>query len=598
MTATKPEIEFDIDALREKYRIERERRIRADGSDQYLEVSGTLARYDETDPYADPGFTRAPVTDQVEVVLIGGGFSGLLASARLMEAGIEDFRIIEAAGDFGGTWYWNRYPGAQCDIESYCYLPLLEELNYMPKEKYSYGAEIFEHAQRVGRHYGLYERTLFQTRVREMRWSEADQRWSVTTDRGDAIGARFVVNAVGPASRPKLPGIDGIHDFAGHSFHTSRWDYGYTGGDASGGMTNLRDKKVAIIGTGATAIQCVPRTAEYAEHLYVFQRTPSAVGPRGNKPTDPDWWASLQPGWQQQRRDNFGAIVMGERREIDLVQDGWTDMAAKLRHLPKVESKEELALLLEIADFRKMNEIRDRVDQVVTDPAVGERLKPYYKFLCKRPTFNDEFLPAFNRDNVTLVDVSDAQGVERITPRGVVADGREYPVDCIIYASGFEITTQFKRRIGYEVLGRDGQSLLEEWTTDMRTLHGFMSRGYPNWFYIGLTQNAFSVNMTFMFDEQARHISYIIAETRRRGAASVEPTEQGQDGWVRVIEDVQLVDDYFDTCTPGYYNDEGKGPGRGTGRFGPGIVKFNALLAAWREEGSLDDLELRGTGRA
>ena len=592
MTATKPDLEFDIDELRAKYAHERQRRIREDGSSQYFEVSGKLAKYDETDPYADPDYTRDPVTEEVEVVLIGGGFSGLLASARLMEAGVEDFRIIEAAADFGGTWYWNRYPGAQCDIESYCYLPLLEELNYMPKDKYSYGDEIFEHAQRVGKHYGLYERTHFQTRVRDMRWDDAAQRWIITTDRGDDIRAQFVVNAIGPASRPKLPGIEGIHDFEGHSFHTSRWDYNYTGGDANGGMTKLNDKKVAIIGTGATAIQCVPRTAVDAEHLYVFQRTPSAVGPRGNKKTDPEWWASLQPGWQQERRDNFGGIVMGEQREVDLVQDGWTDMAAKLRQMPKAESKEHLALLLEIADFRKMNEVRDRVDEFVSDPGLAEQLKPYYKFLCKRPTFNDEFLPAFNRDNVTLVDVSDSKGIDRITARGVVANGKEYEVDCIIYASGFEITTEFKRRIGFEVIGRNGQSLLDEWTDNMRTLHGFMTRGYPNWFYIGLTQNAFSVNMTFMFDEQARHISYIIAESKRRGAASVEPTEKGQDDWVSVIEDVQLVDNYFDTCTPGYYNDEGKGPGRGTGRFGPGIVKFNALLGEWRAEGSMKGLEL------
>ncbi|WP_134324175.1 flavin-containing monooxygenase [Cumulibacter soli] len=592
MTSIKDELEFDIEELREKYAVERARRIREDGSAQYLEVSGQHAKYDEEDPYADASYRRDPITEEVEAIIIGGGFSGLLASARLMEAGVEDFRVIEAAADFGGTWYWNRYPGAQCDIESYCYLPLLEELNYMPKEKYSFGDEIYEHAQRVGHHYGLYERTYFQTRVRDMTWNDEQQRWLVTTDRGDDIRARFVINAVGPASRPKLPGIPGIDDFEGHSFHTSRWDYNYTGGDANGGMTKLNDKKVAIIGTGATAIQCVPRTANDAEHLYVFQRTPSAVNPRGNKPTDPQWWASLKPGWQHERRDNFGGIVMGEQREVDLVQDGWTDMAAKLRQMPKAESKEELALLLEIADFRKMNDVRARVDEVVTNPVIAEQLKPYYKFLCKRPTFNDEFLPAFNRDNVTLVDVSDSKGVERITPKGVIANGKEYEVDCIIYASGFEITTQFKRRIGYEVIGRDGQSLLDEWTENMRTLHGFMSRGYPNWFYIGLTQNAFSVNMTFMFDEQARHIAYLIAETKRRGASSLEPTEKGQDDWVSVIEDVQLVDNYFDTCTPGYYNDEGKGPGRGTGRFGPGIVKFNALLEEWRNEGSMKGIEL------
>src|SRR5881394_2900776 len=247
--------EFDPDALRERYRLEREKRLRPDGSDQYIEMKGKWARYVEEDPYAEP-VVREPVTDEVDVAVVGGGFSGLLAGARLREAGVTDFRIIEAGGDFGGTWYWNRYPGAQCDIESYCYLPLLEELNYMPKEKYSFAAEIYEHSQRIGKHYGLYERTWFQTRVKSVDWDEELKRWRISTNRDDDIKARFVIMALGPASRPKLPGLEGIDDFEGHSFHTSRWDYDYTGGDTNGGMSGLNDKRVAIIGTGATAIQC------------------------------------------------------------------------------------------------------------------------------------------------------------------------------------------------------------------------------------------------------------------------------------------------------------------------------------------------------
>ncbi|MEX1103342.1 MAG: NAD(P)/FAD-dependent oxidoreductase, partial [Dehalococcoidia bacterium] len=280
------DIDFDPNALREKYREERDKRLREDGPDQYIEISGKWARYAEDDPYVEAGLTREPVIEEIDVAIVGGGFSGLLASARLKEQGIEDFRVIEAGGDFGGTWYWNRYPGAQCDIESYCYLPLLEELNYMPKEKYSFAGEIFEHSQRIGQHYGLYEKTYFQTRVRSIDWDEATRRWRISTDRDDDIRARFVIMALGTASRAKLPGIPGIDDFQGHSFHTSRWDYDYTGGNSEGGMTGLRDKRVAIIGTGATAIQAVPRVAQYAKQLFVFQRTPSSVDLRGNKPTD------------------------------------------------------------------------------------------------------------------------------------------------------------------------------------------------------------------------------------------------------------------------------------------------------------------------
>ena len=594
MTAVELNLGFDIAALREKYRYERDRRMRQDGSDQYLALSGEHAKYDEHDPFADPEFSRDPITEHVEVLIIGGGFSGLLASARLQQAGIEDFRIIEAGADFGGTWYWNRYPGAQCDTEAYMYLPLLEELGYMPKEKYAYGDEIIEHAQRVGKHFGLYERTHFQTRIRGLEWDDVAARWIITTNRDDDIRARYVITAIGPASRAKLPGIPGIDDFQGHSFHTSRWDYGYTGGDSTGGMTKLGDKKVAVIGTGATAVQVIPRTAQYAEHLYVFQRTPSAVAERMNKPTDPQWWAGLQPGWQRERRANFEAIRSFQPVEVDLIQDGWTELAAKLRAMGPASSPEERARMFEVADFLRMNEIRDRVDEVVEDPTVAESLKPFYKFFCKRPTFNDEFLDAFNRDNVTLVDVADAKGVERITARGVVANGREYEVDCIVYASGFEITTEFRRRIGFDVVGRDGRSLVDEWTHNMRTLHGFMSRGYPNWFFVGLSQNAFSVNMTFMFDEQARHIAYIISETKRRGGVTVEPTVQAQEEWLQVVRESQFVDTYYDDCTPGYFNDEGRSKAsRGTGRYGAGIDTFNKTIEAWREEGSMRGLEIQ-----
>ena len=591
-------LDFDLEALREKYEAERAKRLREDGADQYIELSGKWASFNESDPYATDLIEREPITDEIEVAVIGGGFSGLLASARLIEAGIDDFHVIEAGSDFGGTWYWNRYPGAQCDIESYCYLPLLEELNYMPKEKYSYGDEIFEHSQRVGRHYGLYERTWFQTRVRSVDWDGELRRWRITTNRGDDIKARFVIMALGTASRGTLPGIPGIDDYEGHAFHTSRWDYAYTGGLEDGRMTNLADKRVAVIGTGATAIQCVPRVAQYAQHLYVFQRTPSSVDLRGNSPTDPAWWSSLEPGWQRQRRDNFGAILSGRPVEEDLVNDGWTSTFHDVMELARRDGAltgRNLAQLMELADFRKMEQIRARAEELVADPTTAEALKPYYRRFCKRPTFNDEYLPCFNQPNVTLVDVSESKGVERITRTGVVANGVEHEVDCIIYASGFEITTEFRRRLGIEVNGRDGVSLFDHWGSGrMRTLHGFSTRDFPNWFYIGISQNAFSANMTQMFDEQARHIAYIIAETRARGGTTVEPTIEGQEDWARVIESVQLgPNSFFETCTPGYYNNEGKGGGGlGGGAYTPGINAFNALLEEWRAEGSMAGLEL------
>jgi cyclohexanone monooxygenase len=437
---------FDPDALRAKYREERERRLRADGNDQYVEAKGAFARFRD-DPYVEPGFTREALLDEVTVAVIGGGFGGLLAGAHLRESGIEDIRILEKGGDFGGTWYWNRYPGAMCDVESYIYLPLLEELGYVPTEKYARAPEILAHSQAIGRKYDLYRGACLRTEVTELRWDEDGARWILATNRGDRMRARYVVMSNGPLNRPKLPGIPGIESFEGHSFHTSRWDYAYTGGDSGGHLTGLRGKRVGVIGTGATAVQCVPHLGETAEHLYVFQRTPSSIDVRANRPTDPEWAKSLSPGWHRHRMDNFNTLVSGGFQPEDLVNDGWTDIIRKLLVMVQQEpgsigTPDGIAKTMELADFQKMEQIRARVDSIVGDPATAEALKPYYRQFCKRPCFHDEYLQTFNRPNVTLVDTK-GRGVERITEKGAVVAGVEYPLDCLIYATGFEVGTDY-----------------------------------------------------------------------------------------------------------------------------------------------------------
>ncbi len=594
-------LDFDPDELREKYRRERDKRLRADGNEQYREVAAEFEEIGK-DPYVDEAIVREPLTETMEVLVIGGGFGGLIAAARMCEGGFDDLKMLEKGGDFGGTWYWNRYPGAQCDIESYIYLPLLEETGYMPKEKYSFQPEILEHAQRIGRHYGLYEKTLFQTQVKEIRWDEEAQRWTVTTDRGDALRPRFVVMSNGPLNRPKLPAVQGIENFQGCVFHTSRWNYDFTGGDATGNLNKLGDKRVAIIGTGATAIQSVPHLGAAAQHLYVFQRTPSSVDERGNKPTDPDWAAQLQPGWQEQRRDNFAAVVSGVPTDEDMVADGWTDIIRNLATLiptanskAKADDADQAAAMMEIADFKKMNEIRGRVEDVVQDPATAEALKPWYRQFCKRPTFNDEYLPTFNRPNVTLVDTQ-GQGVERITARGIVANGEEYEVDCIIFATGFEVGTAYTRRAEFEVIGRDGLSLTEHWREGMRTFHGFYSHGFPNCFHLGLTQNGLSVNFTSMLDPQSKHVVYVLQQAVERQARVVEPTSEAESEWVETIKRLALGNrEFFEACTPGYYNNEGN-PGTGVGladqQYGEGPVAFYQLVEDWQREGSMRGLKL------
>jgi cyclohexanone monooxygenase len=594
------ELGFDPEKLRSKYREERDKRLRPDGNEQYQEVVGDFARYVD-DPYVEPGYTRAPVIDEVEAAVIGGGFGGLLAAARLREAGIEDLRVIERGGDFGGTWYWNRYPGAMCDIESYIYLPLLEEMKYVPTEKYAHAPEILAYSRRIGEHYRLYEGALLQTEVTSMTWDEAARRWIVRTDRGDRVAARFVAMSNGPLNRPKLPGIPGIRSFAGHTFHTSRWDYGYTGGNSDGNLSKLHDKRVGIIGTGATAVQCVPHLGEAAKHLYVFQRTPSSIDVRDNRSTDLEWAHSLAPGWQQRRMDNFNILVNGGHQDEDMVGDGWTEIFRTLAGvMPKPEaagfSKQQMALATEMADFRKMEKIRARVDAIVRDPATAEALKPYYRQFCKRPCFHDEYLDTFNRRNVTLVD-TEGRGVERVTPRGVVVGGVEYELDCLIFATGFEVGTNYTRRSGYEVIGRGGVKLSEKWAGAATTFHGLHSHGFPNCYFMGFVQSALTPNFPHLLNEQAKHIAYVVAHARERGLTAVEATAEAEAEWVATIRRLaRLGERFFRECTPGYYNGEGKPEQRNgliANSYGGGPIEFFKLLKEWRDTGELRGLELR-----
>jgi cyclohexanone monooxygenase len=593
-------LDFDPVELRKKYRAERDRRIKAEGNDQYIKIEAEFSHYLD-DPYVEPGFERAPLTDEIEVAVIGGGFGGLLAGARLREAGIDNVRMIEKGGDFGGTWYWNRYPGAACDVESYVYLPLLEEVGYVPVEKYTRAPEILAYCRMIGEHFDLYRDACFQTEVTDVTWDDAASRWIIRTNRGDAMKARFVIMANGPLHRPKLPGIAGVETFKGHTFHTSRWDYDYTGGDPMGGLTGLKGKRVGIIGTGATAVQCVPHLGEGAEQLFVFQRTPSSIDLRNNRPTDPEWANSLQPGWQQHRMDNFNILVSGGYAPEDLVSDGWTDIIRNIGIVARIRKEQSAdgsvgdpAELLQLADFRKMEQIRSRVDQVVADKATAEKLKPWYNQFCKRPCFHDDYLATFNRPNVTLVDTQ-GKGVQQITERGVVVDGVEYELDCLIFATGFEVGTSYAQRAGYEVRGRSGQTLTQKWADGVSTLHGMHSRDFPNNFIFAISQSGFTVSYPHMLNEQSKHAAYIIAECQKRGVTVVEAAADAEEAWVQTIIDSAISrQEFAEECTPGYYNNEGKPSALAArnGAYGKGPIAFVKLIEAWRADGGLEGLEL------
>jgi cyclohexanone monooxygenase len=599
-TTERPAI--DKKALLEKYIAERDKRLRDDGNDQYIRLAGSpLAQYLD-DPYT-PRVEREPKTDHVTFAFVGGGFAGLVTGARLVEQGITDVRLIDKGGDFGGTWYWNRYPGAQCDTASMIYMPLLEETGHRPSEKYAHAPEILEQCQRIGRQYGLYDNALFHTEVTGLTWEAEHSRWRIETNRGDSFTASFIGMGTGPLHVPKLPGIPGIESFKGHSFHTSRWDYDYTGGDPKGAlMEKLADKRVAIIGTGATSVQAVPHLARACGKLYVVQRTPSSVDVRANQPIDPDWFAEIAtPGWQKRWLENFTANQAGGNADVDLVQDGWTDLSRRIRarimDLPPTErTPRNMWAAWEDSDFEKMEEIRARVDSIVGDKETAQKLKAWYRQLCKRPCFHDAYLQAFNNPSTELVD-TDGRGVERITEKGFVVGGVEYEVDCIIYASGFEVGTEFTSRAGFDLTGENGLKLSQAWADGMRTLHGTHMRGFPNAFMVQPTQGANLIsNVPHNLTESGATIARIVRHALDGGFKEVEVSQEAQDKWVELLLTGPGRMIGSSDCTPGYYNNEGKDPGPAAKYyvgFPAGATAYFRYLEEWRNSGAFEGLEFR-----
>ena len=604
--------EIDISALKDKYHQERNKRMRRDGGEQYVKPVDDFADAYKADPHT-AATPREAIFEKIDVAVLGGGWSGIMAGVHLRRSGISSFRHIDHAGDFGGVWYWNRYPGLQCDNDAYCYLPLLEEMDFMPSKKFADGHEIREHAQSISRKYELYENALFHTMVESLRWDEQLNRWRINTRQGDEILARFVIMANGLLNIPKLPGIPGIHDFKGHMFHTARWDYDYTGGKEKHPlMEKLADKRVALVGTGATAIQLTPYLGKYAKQFYLLQRTPSCVDSRRNSETDPEWVKTLKPGWQAERRANFhrGANEQLQQGEKDLICDIWTEVnrniSAELeaQEWPQL-TLEEFATRYEEMDFRVMERLRRRVDEIVEDKDTAEMLKPWYRYQCKRPTSNDEYYQTFNRPNVKLLDVSATQGVERLTEKGFVVDGVEHEVDCIMFASGYEVTSDLDRRWGIPTFeGRDGLSIYEHWNGGYKTLHGMMTQGFPNLFTTGYYQGGLNSTLTFNFEAQVEHMTYIIKEVLDRGAASAEVSEDAQDEWIKHMRETEVDrTQWIHDCTPSYFNNEGKPDIDENGNekyrfylgelYGPGWDAFMKILADWRTAGDLRGLVIK-----
>jgi len=540
------------DEIKQKFAEERDLRLnyRPEGTAQYTsDLTGSLARY-EIDPFGSEFTPREPINDTVEVLFIGGGFSALLTSARLRERGVESIRIVERGADVGGTWYWNRYPGVACDVVAYDYLPLLDETGYVPTRHYARGDEIFGYCQAIAKRYNLYDLAVFQTTVTSTVWDEAEQTWHLTTDRGDHMKARFVICANGTLSKPKLSKIKGMESFKGHSFHTSRWDYEYTGPD----LSRLSDKVVGIIGTGATAVQAIPELGANAKELYIFQRTPSSIDIRDDWETDPEWAKRLKPGWQAKRRAKA-------RMEPELTPE------QKARYTAM--SREEKIRRQENANIDAMMRIHKRIEETVKDKATAEALKPWYMLMCKRPCFHNEYLPTFNLPNVHLIDTQ-GKGISEINEKGPVFEGKQYELDLLIYATGFEVQ---KTGIYNQIVGQDGRELNDKYASGIRTMLGIHTQGYPNLFIMGGYQASFQFNLTDMLQAQGDHIAVCIDYARRNGHHAINVTPESEEWWVQEVIAHRGKTTRNQDCTPGYYNFEGEFQRRQDGNYNGG---FNA----------------------
>ena len=604
MTSSGPDAHSGAQTIRAKYLEERDKRLvegRARIRD--LRQDAVFARYRE-DPFT-PIRLRDPVIEEVDVAIIGAGMAGIVAGAELRKAGLQNIRLIDEAGGVGGTWYWNRYPGVMCDVESYIYMPMLEELDYVPTRKYAFGDEIRRHFEGIAKKFDLVDGALLHTRVERSEWDEEQGRWVVRTDRGDELHARYLIMAVGILNLMKLPALPGMEDFKGKSFHTARWDYGYTGGQQEvlppvyggseeGKLSKLADKTVAVIGTGASAIQCIPPLAESAKRLLVFQRTPSAIGARNNRPTGDDVLSSVRAGWQRERMLNFQSVLRGLPAVTDMVDDGWTHYYGPNSRAPQEPglSVEEMIARGEELDYEIMEEHRGRIDQIVKDRKVADALKPYYRYLCKRPCFHDEYYPTFNRENVTLVECP--SGIDRICEKGVIVGGQLYETDCIIYATGFEAeTTPLGRRAGHQIIGRNGADLGEKWAKSVSSLFGMMTRGFPNLFIMPAPgqQAVLTVNHTLITVLGAEHIGQTVAILEARNIKRFDVSEEAERAWVKSITD-KFVDasDVLSACTPSRKNFEGNVGEEllpENGHYGGGLgdlFGFLDVLARWLGE--------------
>lgn len=601
--------------------------IEIDRSEQFRSFARDLWR-DETGLLET---TREKLIQQRHhrVLIVGAGLGGLLFAVRLIQTGkftADDLVLVDTAAGFGGTWYWNRYPGLMCDTESYIYMPLLEETGYMPQHKYASGAEIRTHCERIAQVYSLSERAILRTKVNRLDWDENQKCWTVSATQlgldDDSqtpiqLDADFVLLASGAFASPRIPDFPNTLDYKGKLFHTARWDYGYTGGTPNKPeLTKLRDKRVAIIGTGASAIQAVPQLAKFCRELLVFQRTPAAVDERNNRCTDAKWWQETVQmegkGWQRRRMKNFNAFTCNEKPlpAENLVADGWTEMPSfsLLIGGPQCLDPEYVDKMRSV-DATRQKKVRARVHDIVPNSDSADLLQPWYPGWCKRPCFHDDYLGAFKQSNVKLIDIRH-HGISHFTPKGIVVDGTEHELDAVILSTGYTVPVTRHSpgsRADIVVTGRDGLTMEDKWNNGLATLHGVMTHGLPNLFFTGSSQAGACVNLTYVLDETAIHVAHILSKAMSKCSflsqkVVIEPTTQAEEDWAHQILSRAAALRGIAGCTPGYLNGYGMIPTSMTvedqmkaarlAPWGEGIASYVVQLEAWRADGKLDGVEL------
>lgn len=622
-----------------KYAEERDKRLRADGLDQYADVRDFKSyKHFANDPWcSETGDRQWQIPTGIregrsKVVIVGSGFGGLTYAARILlntKVRPEDIVLIDNAAGFGGAWYWNRYPGLMCDVESAIYMPLLEETGHIPKHRYAYGAELRAHAEDIATQFKLQDRALWKATVKAATWDEDKSEWMLKVEKQGRdkstilhLRTEFFVLTAGLLHNPKLPKLPGIEDYAGHSFHTARWDYNYTGGSPTDTtLSGLKGKTVIFVGTGATGIQVIPQLATWAKELYVIQRTAASVDVRGQHAIDATRFqaeVSNKKGWQKARRENFAALVSNTECDVDLVQDAWTTFQSYSALIGGPHAKgltastaEGYNRYLQELDLPRQERIRTRVDEIVKDRKTAASLKAWYSGWCKRPCFHDDYLSTFNRPNVHLVDTR-GRGIDSFTNTGVVFDGVHYDADVVVFGTGFQPWTRGSpsQRAGFQITGRNGINMDDKWERGISTLHGLLVHDFPNMLLASVNQLGTSVNYTHMADVMATHAARIIATAEERLGSNemgqrviIEPTEAAVAIWTDRILETMYAYVGFAGCTPSYTTAEGKAgksetpeealrEARGL-NWGAGLLDFIKVIDSWTSNGKLDGVNVQ-----